>query len=122
MNEMQKTTVLPKNLGVNILLDVYGALLTDRQRVTLELYYGEDLSLGEISEETGITRQGVMNCIHKSEKKLFELETKLGLIRKFRELSEDIDKLEGLIMQSDMQNATVLSQLDDLMVEIKGKI
>ena len=113
---------MKKNLGVNILLDVYGTLLTDRQRVTLELYYGEDLSLGEISEETGITRQGVMNCIHKSEKKLFELETKLGLIRKFRELSEDIDRLEGLIIQAEMTNREVLAQIDDLMVAIKGKI
>ena len=111
-----------KNLGVNILLDVYGALLTDRQRVTLELYYGEDLSLGEISQETNITRQGVMNCIHKSERKLFELETKLGLIRKFRELSEDIDKLEGLILQSEMSNRAVLAEIDELMIEIKGKI
>jgi hypothetical protein len=113
---------ISKNLGVNILLDVYGRLLTDRQRVTLELYYGEDLSLGEIADETGITRQGVMNCIHKSEKKLFEYETKLGLVKKFRELSEDIDKLEGLILQSDMSNKAILSQIDDLMVEIKGKI
>ena len=113
---------MKKNLNVNILLDVYGSLLTDRQRVTLELYYGEDLSLGEISQETGITRQGVMNCIRKAEKKLFELETALGLIRKFRDLSEDIDKLEGLILQSEMSNRTILSQIDDLMVTIKGKI
>lgn len=113
---------MKKNLGVNILLDVYGTILTDRQRATLELYYGEDLSLGEISEETGITRQGVMNCIRKSEKKLFEFETKLGLIRKFRELSEDIDRLEGLILQSEMTNRAILADIDDLMVEIKGKI
>ena len=113
---------MQKNLNVNILLDVYGVLLTDRQRVTLELYYGEDLSLGEISEETGITRQGVMNCIRKSERKLYEYETKLGLIRKFRELSEDIDKMEGLVLQSDMTNRAVLAQIDDLMVAIKGKI
>ncbi|MDR0222876.1 MAG: DNA-binding protein [Oscillospiraceae bacterium] len=111
-----------KNLGVNILLDVYGALLTDRQRVTLELYYGEDLSLGEISEATGITRQGVMNCIHKAEKKLFGLETKLGLIRKFRELSDDIDVLEGLIFRSEMANKVMMAQIDELLVEIKGKI
>ena len=113
---------MKKNLGVNMLLDVYSALLTHRQRVTLELYYGEDLSLGEISEETGITRQGVMNCIRKTERKLFELESKMGLIRKFRELSEDIDRLEGLILQSEMTNRTVLSQIDDLMVAIKSKI
>lgn len=113
---------MKKNLGLNILLDVYGALLTERQRVTSELYYGEDLSLGEISAETGISRQAVMSCIHKSEKKLFELETKLGLVEKFRDLTEDIDKLEGLILQSEMTNKAILSQIDSLMVEIKGKI
>jgi hypothetical protein len=113
---------MKKNLGVNILLDVYGTLLTERQRVTLELYYGEDLSLSEISAETKITRQGVMNCIRKSEKKLHEFEAKLGLIGKFRELSGDIDKLEGLILQSEMTNRAILAQIDDLIVEIKGKI
>jgi predicted DNA-binding protein YlxM (UPF0122 family) len=114
--------MVEKNLGVNMLIDVYGALLTERQRTTLELYYGEDLSLGEISSETGITRQAVMGCLRKSERKLFGLETKLGLIGKFRELSQDIDKLEGLILQSDMTNKAILSQIDELMVEIKGKI
>jgi len=113
---------MQKNLGVNMLLDVYGMLLTKRQRETLELYYGDDLSLGEISEELGITRQGVLNCINKTEKKLLDLENKLGLIRKFRELQKDIDALEGLILQADMSNRAVLSQIDDLMVEIKGKI
>jgi hypothetical protein len=111
-----------KNLSVNVLLDVYGQLLTDRQRVTLELYYGEDFSLGEISAETGITRQGVLSCIHKAERKLVEFETKLGLIKKFRELVSDIDRLEGLILQSDMTNRPILAQIDELMVEIKGKI
>lgn len=113
---------MQKNLGVNMLLDVYGALLTKRQRDTLELYYGEDLSLGEISDEMGITRQGTLNCIRKSEKKLLELEIKLGLIRKFRELQKDIDNLEGLILQSEMNNRAVLAQIDELLVEIKGKI
>jgi len=113
---------MSKNLGVNILLDVYGDLLTARQREILELYYGEDLSLGEIAEAAGITRQGVLNCINKTEKKLFGLETKLGLIRKFRELQKDIDRLEGLILQSEMTNREVLAQIDELMVEIKGKI
>jgi len=113
---------MQKNLGVNLLLDVYGELLTKRQRETLELYYGDDLSLGEIAEINKITRQGALNCINKSEKKLFSLEMKLGLIRKFRELQKDIDALEGLIMQSDMTNRAVLSQIDELLVEIKGKI
>ncbi|MCL1832666.1 MAG: hypothetical protein FWG45_07160 [Oscillospiraceae bacterium] len=111
-----------KNLNVNILIDMYGSLLTDRQRVTLELYYGEDFSLGEIAAETRVTRQAVMGCIHKAESKLFEYETKLGLLRKFQALASDIDKLEGLVLQSDMSNKTMLAQIDELLVEMKGKI
>ena len=58
---------MAKDLENTILFDVYGSLLTEKQRETLEYYYNDDLSLGEISEETGITRQGVMNCIKTSE-------------------------------------------------------
>ena len=56
-----------KDLTISILLDAYGALLTERQRELVDLYYNEDLSLAEISENTGITRQGVRDGIKKSE-------------------------------------------------------
>ena len=69
---------MAKDLHFTLLLDVYGPLLTEKQRETLDFYYNEDLSLGEISEETGITRQGVMNCIKKCEQRLLELEDALG--------------------------------------------
>ncbi|MBQ8613671.1 MAG: DNA-binding protein [Ruminiclostridium sp.] len=88
---------MSKNLNFTMLLDVYGALLTEKQRDTLDYYYNEDLSLGEISEEMGITRQGVMNCIRNCEQRLLELEEALGLVKRFTELKECVEKLEAAV-------------------------
>ncbi|MCL1880862.1 MAG: hypothetical protein FWF76_01635 [Oscillospiraceae bacterium] len=123
LKELQNSaSLINERNKCNMLLDIYGTLLTDRQRVTLELYYGEDFSLGEISAQTKITRQGVMNCIHKAEKKLIEFETKLGLLRKYEELISSIDKLEGTIIQAGIGNREKLSKIDQALMEVKNKI
>lgn len=70
---------MAKNLDVAVLLDFYGAMLTDKQRDVIDLYYNQDLSLGEIAEHEGITRQGVRDSIKRGEVFLFELEDKLKL-------------------------------------------
>ena len=86
---------MPKDLRYTLYLDMYSPLLTDKQRETLDLYYNEDLSLGEISEVVGITRQGVMNCIKTSEARLSELEEEMGLVKRFMLLKERIEALEN---------------------------
>lgn len=68
---------------IAFLLDFYGNTLTDRQRKTAELYYQEDLSLAEIADMIGITRQGVRDGLKKAEKALFEMEEKLGIAGRF---------------------------------------
>lgn len=78
-----------KNMKLPILLDVYGALLTERQYELLDLYYNEDLSLSEIAENTGLTRQGVRDAVKKAEAELLGFEEKLG----FAEKKEEIDRL-----------------------------
>ena len=113
---------MAKDFAVTVLLDVYGMMLTDRQRETMELYYEEDLSLGEIAEITSITRQGVMNCLKKSEAHLKTLELKLGLVRKLRELEDDIAELERLLLHSEMKNEAVMADIDDILVTIKKKL
>ncbi len=85
---------MPKNLQFTLLFDIYGTLLTEKQQETLELYYNDDLSLGEISEGSGITRQGVMSCIKNGERRLAELEEQLGLAKRFSELGALIGQLE----------------------------
>ncbi len=63
--------------------DFYGQLLTDRQKDFMELYYGQDLSLGEIAEEFNVTRQAVHDTLKRAEQLLSEYEEKLGLVAKF---------------------------------------
>ena len=63
-----------------LLLDTYGAMLTDRKREILDYYYNEDYSLSEISELTGISRQGVRDSIKKSEEEIHEWEAKLKIV------------------------------------------
>ena len=67
----------------SMLLDFYGELLTDKQRECFDLHYNEDLSLSEISEQLGISRQGVWDNIRRAEASMQEIEEKTGLIRRF---------------------------------------
>ena len=71
-----------KNLLIPCLLDIYGDLLSERKRELLDYYYDEDYSLAEISELTGISRQGIRDSIKKSSAELMGLEEKLGLYEK----------------------------------------
>ena len=82
-----------------MLLDFYGALLTDKQRECFDLHYNEDLSLSEIAEQCGISRQGVWDNIHRAESAMQEIETKTGLIRRFIELNEGLDRLSGSLRE-----------------------
>ena len=85
---------MEKNIQISILLELYGKMLTNKQLGAIEDYYNNDLSLAEISENVGITRQAVRDNIKQGEKKLFELEEKLGFMKKLSKLKEDIQNLK----------------------------
>ena len=70
-------------MNISFLLDFYGDVLSDKQRTVLSDYYNEDLSLAEIAQNAGITRQGARHIIKKAEEELIFLETKLGLANHF---------------------------------------
>ena len=74
-----------KDLNVSFLLDFYGDVLSERKRTVLEYYYNDDLSLAEIAQEIGISRQGVRELIKKAEEELHFYEEKLGLAKRFRD-------------------------------------
>jgi predicted DNA-binding protein YlxM (UPF0122 family) len=73
--------MIEKVLEISMLYDFYGQMLTDKQRDIIELYYNDDLSLGEISESLGISRQGVYDMLKRSEKILYGYEEKLCLVK-----------------------------------------
>ena len=67
-------------LEMTLLLDYYGELLTQKQKTWFDLYYNQDLSLGEIAEEAGISRQGVHDSLARAEAILLDYEQKLGCV------------------------------------------
>ena len=80
---------------MTMLYDFYGDVLTDRQKEFYDLYYNEDLSLAEIAENYGITRQGVRDVIVRAEAILTELEDKTGLIKRFQQIQPLIKTILG---------------------------
>ena len=85
-----------KNLNIAFLLDFYGEVLGDRTRELLEMYYCDDMSLAEIAEAVGITRQGVRGGIKKGEEELLFLEERLGLAARHRRITEEAKSLLSL--------------------------
>ena len=79
---------------MSMLYDYYGELLTEKQKELFDLYYNEDLSLGEIAENSGITRQGVRDVIVRAEAAMQEIEDKTGLIRRFMQMQGKVSAIE----------------------------
>lgn len=95
---------MEKDLYVSALLDVYGEFLSEKQRSLVELYYNDDLSLGEIAENEGITRQGVRDMVKRAEQQLYKFEEKCGYCKKFSRLKnlcenckENINEIKDII-------------------------
>ena len=102
-----------KSLEIGYLLDFYGEMLNERRRTVLDMYYNEDMSLSEIAEALGITRQGVRDQIKKAGDELLLFEEKLGMAKKFRSLCECTDKAEDII-NSNMNASSLLEILAEI--------
>ena len=72
---------MEKQVKISVLLEIYGKVLTEKQYNLLDDYYNNDLSLSEIAENEGITRQAVRDNLKKGENKLFEFEVKLSIMK-----------------------------------------
>ena len=81
-------------LLMTMLFDFFGDLLTEKQREYYDLYHNEDLSLSEIAEKTGITRQGVYDIIARAEKSLAIIEQKTGVIKRWLDTRSELECAE----------------------------
>ncbi|MDE6020672.1 MAG: DNA-binding protein [Ruminococcus sp.] len=95
---------MAKDLQFVMLFDCYGEFLTERQRQVTEMYYGEDLSLSEISELSGITRQAVRDGIKRSEEILRDMESKLGFAERLSALRKNYAQI-GAAVRAIAENA-----------------
>ena len=97
---------MSKNLDVAVLLDFYGAMLTDKQRDAIDLYYNQDLSLSEIAELQNITRQGVRDSIKRGEVFLYDLEDKLHLFETYIDTIKAFQEIGYVADRIDRENST----------------
>jgi uncharacterized protein len=97
---------MDKTLHMTLLFDFFGELLTDKQREYFDLYYNENLSLSEIAENEGISRQGVRDIIVRAEAILTDTENKTGIVRRFSEMQADIGSIEVSIREIAALNQT----------------
>lgn len=81
------------------LMAFYGGMLTEKQRQVLRLHCEEDLSLGEIAQETGVSRQGVHDMLTRTARRLFDMEEKLGMAARFQRMDEGLERCRGLLRQ-----------------------
>ncbi len=105
-----------------LLFDFYGDTLTDRQKEFYDLYYNEDLSLSEIAENYGISRQGVRDVIVRAEAALTELEDKTGIIRRFHVMQDQLKGVQADIDAIAARNTQFYqdNELETLTTRISG--
>ncbi|WP_010286464.1 putative DNA-binding protein [Kurthia massiliensis] len=105
--------LLEKTTRMNFLFDFYQALLTDKQRSYMQLYYLDDLSLGEIAESYEVSRQAVYDNIRRTEAMLEEYEEKLQLFTKFQQRQQIVASLTAAI-EAKASDDDVLGYIEQL--------
>lgn len=112
------SVILSKNMEIGILLDYYGSLLSKTQYDIADMYYNKDLSLSEISEIIGITRQGVHDNVKRTEVLLLEFEDKLNMRHNYEEVRSLACDMLNILDDLPVGNCEKLSQINNLVNEI----
>lgn len=111
---------MEEKIKISMLLEIYGKLLTDKQYTLLDDYYNKDLSLTEIAENEGITRQAVRDFLKKGEKKLFEYEEKLGVMKKNTIQEEKIADILSEIAK--IEKSFTDEEIANVLEDVKNKL
>ena len=109
-----------KKVEISMLSQMYGKLLTEKQKEYIDYYYNEDLSLAEIAQNEGITRQGVRDIIKKGEKKLFEYEEKLLFMKKTMNQEEQIENILSQLNQIHKDSSD--EKVNNILEEVKKEL
>ena len=101
----------PQRTEFSRLFDIYGNLLTDKQRESFGLYFNEDLSITEIAEENGVSRAAVHDALKTAEKALMEYEKRLGLLAKKERLEEAIQSIKQSLGEAQSKEIEVIERI-----------
>ena len=111
---------MDRKVEISMLCEIYGKLLTEKQLNILDNYYNLDLSLSEIAENEGITRQAVRDIIKKGENNLFEFEEKLGIMKKNMKQEEKIASILSELTK--IQTKFTDEQIAEILEHIKTEL
>ena len=112
-------SLLERVTKIGMLFEQYSSLLTDRQRELVKLYYFEDLSLQEIADELGITRQAVFFGLKRAQKALEGYENSLGLVERFSYLKKNLRGIIGHLDNfRDSGDSVELDKIDKMLVDL----
>lgn len=109
--------MIEKNERVNALFEFYGPLLTKKQHSYLQMYYGDDYSLGEIAEEFKVSRQAVYDNIKRTVKILQGYEDKMHLLKEFDQRNAELDELTSYVKehyQNDQKLLNLVKRLNEI--------
>lgn len=109
---------MDKVIKMTLLFDYYGPLLTEKQQKFIDLYYGNDYSLGEIANNYGVSRQAVHDALKKAEVVLVKYENKLGLIKKALVQHDKLAEIDRLLAEAGESAPQQLSQARKLLQEL----
>jgi predicted DNA-binding protein YlxM (UPF0122 family) len=123
LSESKATDKLKEMMELSILFDFYGELLGEHKKLIFSDYILNDLSLSEIADETGLSRQGVHDVIKRCSKKLREYEEKLCLVKKFAITKQKVSQIklisEEIRTTKDVSKIVQLEQLsEDILNEL----
>ena len=116
---MPKEEAFSQRIRLGRLLDIYGGLLTEKQRTCLQLYFEDDLSLGEISQELGVSRQAVHDLLKRVGQLLERYEDALGVLAREDRLRAGLAEALALLSQGEAPGGQ--ERIRELLTELKDE-
>ncbi len=110
--------MMEKNVEISILSQIYRNVLTNKQFEILDEYYNNDFSLSEIAENHNITRQAVRDNIKSGETKLYDLEEKLGIMKKTKEQEKIVNEIISELDNLDRTNKSKIEKIKNKLKKI----
>lgn len=104
------SNIMNKDVSIPILLDLYGKLLSNSQYEDLDSYYSHDLSLAEIADNVGKSRQGVFDSIKRAEAILTSMEDKLGFLSRINDIRNDFRLIEKIVKSLEIPQSSDFSK------------
>ncbi len=105
MQDQRIQDEVSRKVEMGLLLAFYGGMLTEKQREVMAMHCEEDLSLAEIAQEAGISRQGVHDMLHRTEQRLTDMEEKLGMAARFRRMTQGLEACRALLQEKRYEEA-----------------